>query len=101
MGVPSPSGRTASSAAFIRGCARPPRSQRVDTGSGPATTEGAMADAIAPSILSMRTPGRVRFRSDVEVLHELRVVLDEHTPRLDVVAHQRLEDLIGQHGFLD
>src|SRR5215831_14855882 len=38
---------------------------------------------------------------DVQVFHELRVVLDEHAPGLDVVAHQRLKDLIGQHGFLD
>jgi hypothetical protein len=38
---------------------------------------------------------------DVEVLHELRVLLDEHAPRLDFVAHQRLEDLIGHHRFFD
>src|SRR5688500_3162577 len=34
-------------------------------------------------------------RSDVQILHVLRILLDELPARLDVVAHQRREDLVG------
>src|SRR5579885_1005780 len=40
-------------------------------------------------------------RSDIEILHELRVLFDEYAPRLDVVAHERLEDLVGEHRLFD
>src|SRR5215207_5183141 len=33
--------------------------------------------------------------SDIEIADELRVLLDEEASRLDFVAHERLEDLIG------
>src|SRR3569833_2813356 len=33
----------------------------------------------------------------VQIAHELRVRLDELAARLDVVAHECLEDLVGQH----
>src|SRR4029078_461287 len=42
-----------------------------------------------------------RSQLDVEFLHELRVLLDENSARFDLVAHQRLEDLVGEHRFLD
>src|SRR5690606_18882624 len=40
-------------------------------------------------------------RSDVEVPHVLRVLLDEAPTRLDFVAHERLEDLVGQDGVVE
>ena len=40
-------------------------------------------------------------RSDVEVGHAQRVVLDELAPRLHVVAHERREDLVGADRILD
>ena len=38
---------------------------------------------------------------DVQVPHVQRVLLDELAPRLDLVAHQRREDLVGLVGVLD
>ena len=38
---------------------------------------------------------------DVQILHAQRVVLDEAAARLDLVAHQRREDLVGLVGVLD
>ena len=39
--------------------------------------------------------------SDVEVAHAERVGLDERPPRLDLLAHERREDLVGRDGVLD
>ncbi len=40
-------------------------------------------------------------RSDVEIADAQRVLLDEFAARLDHVAHQRREDLIGRDRVLD
>ena len=42
-----------------------------------------------------------RSRSDVEVAHAERVRFDERAPRLDQLAHQRREDLLGRDRVLD
>src|SRR5580704_10492138 len=39
--------------------------------------------------------------SDVEIRHRQRILLDELTPRLDLIAHQRGEDLIRRYRVLD
>jgi hypothetical protein len=49
-------------------------------------------------------PARVRTRpqtSDVQIGHRQRVLLDELATRLDLVAHQRREDIVGSNGVLD
>ena len=53
----------------------------------PAAAERA---ASAPPAAAFRRP-----RLDVQVLHVERVLLDEVAARLDVVAHQRGEDVVG------
>src|SRR5689334_23881761 len=52
---------------------------------------------VAPFVAGTRTLRGL----DVEVLHEVRVLFDEDAPRIDLVAHQRLVDLIGEHRLLD
>src|SRR5689334_3282881 len=42
-----------------------------------------------------------RRASDVEIAYAQRVLLDEFAARLDHVAHQRREDLIGADRILD
>src|SRR5207302_3004882 len=38
---------------------------------------------------------------DIEVLHFQRVVLDEHPSRLDLIAHEDREELLGADGVFD
>src|SRR5688500_303132 len=38
--------------------------------------------------------------SDIQIAHELRILLDEEPTGLDLVAHERLEDLISQNRVL-
>src|SRR5450759_1642448 len=48
-------------------------------------------------------PSSVCRASDIEEPHFLRVLLDERAPRLDLVAHEHREDLVGRldvfHGY--
>src|SRR5690349_19017534 len=46
-------------------------------------------------------PGDHHRSSDVEVAHAERVGLDERTPGLDLLAHQRGEDFLRADGILD
>ena len=56
-------------------------------GPGEPSDTGAISTEIAPVVSSL-PPG-----SDVEIAHVLRVPLDELPPRLDLVAHQLVEQL--------
>src|SRR5262245_18138972 len=62
---------------------------------------GAVLSATPPSAPAERRPPEPDRALDVQILHAQRVVLDEAAPRLDLVAHQRREDLVGLVGVLD
>src|ERR1700712_1648878 len=51
--------------------------------------------------MSLMVGSPLRASSDVEEAHVLGVGLDEVLARLDVVAHQLGEDLVGHDGGLD
>src|SRR5712691_13276847 len=66
----------------------------------PATTRsGAKSPPIASSAIFIGDPER--WRLDVQVAHGLGVRLDESLARIDVVAHQDIEDLVRLHRVFD